>query len=116
MADDDENKVDESEEDIKEEEEDTEELKIREGEKDMDVYEEPGREQAVDEDVISPREEAFMEGEEKETQEGVCEECGNVLADESSEVKEEKIGEQIHFFCSDECAEKFRRKHKKEAE
>jgi YHS domain-containing protein len=110
----DEEKVDKAEEDIPEEEEDTEELKIREGEKDMDVYEEPGREQAAEEDGISPREEAFLEGEEKKTEEGVCEECSKVLSDDSAEVVEEKVGEQIHFFCSDKCAEKFRAKPKKE--
>jgi ssDNA-binding Zn-finger/Zn-ribbon topoisomerase 1 len=108
----DEDKVDESEEDIPEEEEEKEELKIREGEKDMDVYEEPGREEAVDEDEISPREEAFMEGEDVDTEEGVCEQCGRVLSDSPDEVKEEKVGESIHFFCSDRCALKYRRSHK----
>jgi len=115
MAKNNEDKVDKAEEDIPEEEEDTEELKVRKGEKDMDVYEEPGREEAVEEDEISAREEAFMEGEEQDVEEGVCEECGNVLSDISEEVKEEKIGEQIHFFCSDRCAEKYRYKHRKEA-
>jgi len=114
MAKDEEEKHEKAEEDIKEEEEDTEELKVREGEKDMDVYEEPGREEAVEEDEISAREEAFMEGEEQDVQEGVCEECGKVLSDMPEEVKEEKIGEEIHFFCSDKCAEKYRYKHRKE--
>ncbi|MBW2994774.1 hypothetical protein KY312_00330 [Candidatus Woesearchaeota archaeon] len=109
-----EDEVDKAEEDIPEEEEDTEALKIREGEKDMDVYEEPGREEAVEEDGISAREEAFLEGQDKGAQEGVCEECGKVLSDEPEEVIEEKKDEQIHFFCSDSCADKFRKKHREE--
>jgi uncharacterized protein with PIN domain len=109
----DENEYDKAEEDIPEEEEDTEEQKIREGEKDVDLYEEPGRDEAMEEDIISPREEAFMEGEDTETEEGVCEQCGNVLSDDPNEVVEEKVGELIHFFCSDKCAEKYREKHKK---
>ena len=116
MAKDVEDEFDDSEENIPEEDEDSEEFSIREGEKDMDVYEEPGREEAMEEDEISPREEGFLEGEDKDTEEGVCEECGNVLSDDPDEVKEEKIGEEIHFFCSDICAEKYRKKHKKEEE
>ena len=72
------------------------------------------KEEAVEEDGISAREEAFLEGQDKDTQEGVCEECGKVLSDEPEEVIEEKKDEQIHFFCSDSCAEKFRKKHKEE--
>ncbi|MBW3012132.1 hypothetical protein KY311_03025 [Candidatus Woesearchaeota archaeon] len=104
----------EEEESIEEGSLDEQEHEIREGDEDADPYQEAGREELAEEDEISPREEAFMEGEEKDVEEGVCEECGTPLSDDSDEVVELEVNEKKHFFCSDDCAEKYKSKHRKE--
>ncbi|MEA2036069.1 MAG: hypothetical protein U9O94_01065 [Nanoarchaeota archaeon] len=70
-----------------------------------DVYSEEGREEAVDNDEISPAEEGFMEGAHGDGQGAKCRKCGAVLGDDFIEKRE---GEEIHRFCSDECADKYK--------
>jgi hypothetical protein len=71
---------------------------------DKDIYSEEGREEQVDDDEISPREEGFMEGAHDGGQGAKCRKCGNILMDKFIE---RKVGEEIYRFCSDECADKY---------
>lgn len=98
----------------KEEPLDEEEFEVREGDKDEDVYEEAGREELTEEDEISPREEAFLEGEKFTAEESACDECESPLSDNAREVVELEMNEKKYFFCSEDCANKFKKKHKKE--
>jgi len=72
-----------------------------------DIYSEEGREELVDSDEISPREEGFMEGAEGGGQGAKCRHCGKILL---SDFVEKKIGDDLCRFCSDECTEKYEKK------
>ena len=81
------------------------------GEKEEEVYDEEGREKLVDNDELSPREAAFMEGAEEKGELGVCANCDKPLEqDDKSHIKEKKYGKEIKWFCSDKCVEDFDKK------
>ena len=82
------------------------ETKMHTGEKAVDVYSEEGREELLEEDEISPREEAFSEGATDRGSQGKCAHCGKVLSQDQNEVIEREIDHKPHFFCSNECAAK----------
>ncbi|MBU0461263.1 MAG: DUF2116 family Zn-ribbon domain-containing protein [Nanoarchaeota archaeon] len=83
---------------------------MEEGELDEDVYTEEGRENLLEDDEIEEWEEGFMEGADELGQQGKCASCGGVL-DMDNTVEEELEGE-LRWFCSERCAERFRKKHK----
>lgn len=76
-----------------------------EGNLDEDVYSEEGTEKLLENDEISPKEAAFMEGEENPDS-VVCAYCKKPLGDNKKEIVEVEIDEVIHKFCSEKCAEK----------
>ena len=71
---------------------------------DKDIYSEEGREEQVDSDEISPREEGFMEGAHDDGQGAKCRKCGKILMDNFIE---RKVDDETYRFCSDECADKY---------
>ncbi len=71
---------------------------------DEDIYSEEGREEQLDDDEISPREEGFMEGAHDDGQGAKCRKCGKILMDDFIE---RKVDDEIYRFCSDECADKY---------
>ncbi len=79
---------------------------IRKGEKDEDVYEKEGREELEEDEEISPEEEGFMQGYEEGEKLAECAKCGKILVEDF--VEKEMNGE-IYRFCSDKCAESFRK-------
>jgi len=89
-----------------EESSDEVEAKMHAGEKDADVYSEEGREELLEDDQVSPAEEAFAEGAVDRGRQGKCAHCGKVLSQDQKEVIEREIDHKIEFFCSDECASK----------
>jgi YHS domain-containing protein len=93
--------------------EEVQELDIREGKKDMDLSKEAGREEAMEEDQIDPAEEGFLEGESGIEEDTECEQCKKLLGDEPTEVYEEEIEGELKFFCSNKCADAFKKKKKK---
>lgn len=82
------------------------ETKMHTGEKDADVYSEEGREELLEDDQVSPAEEAFSEGAAGRGSQGTCAHCGKVLSQNQDEVVEREIDHTPHFFCSNECAAK----------
>jgi len=79
------------------------------GEKEEDVYTKEGREKLVEDDEIKPEEEAFMEGEEEKGELAKCANCGKVLSQKKEEVIEREIDDEIFWFCSDKCANEYRK-------
>lgn len=71
---------------------------------DKDIYDEEGREDEVDNDEISPREEGFMEGAHDDGQGAKCRKCGKVLG---QDIVEKEIDGEVCRFCSDGCVEKY---------
>ncbi len=96
----------------KEQEENTEEKSRKDnmGDETADVYSEGGREDAVENDAISPAEEGFTEGAEGQEQKGTrgdCATCGKPLGDREEGVVEREInGEKVQF-CCEECAKNY---------
>ena len=76
-----------------------------------DIYSEEVREEMMDSDAISPSEEGFMEGASDLGQGAKCRNCGKPLGDK---FVEEEINEESCRFCSDECAEEYQEKKKRE--
>ncbi len=83
--------------------------KMRTGKKEEDVYTEEGREELVDDDEIEPWEEGYVEGV-KGNETLLCRQCKKVIQDYPIE---RKLGHNICWFCSDECADKYERKKAK---
>jgi len=85
---------------------DEKEEAIHEGEMDSDTSTEAGREELMENDEISPEEEAFSEGAEDNGELGVCAHCGKPLSQNKEEVVEKEIDGEKVWFCCDECAAK----------
>lgn len=83
-------------------------LKEKEG-----IYTEEGREDLTENDEISPQEEAFMEGAEDRGELQSCSECGKQIGDDKEAVVEREIDGEIKYFCSEEHAENYAKKHEK---
>lgn len=79
---------------------------IQEGKRDADTTTEEGREDLVENDEISPEEEAFSEGAEDQGELGVCAHCREPLSQEQEKVVEREIDGEKVWFCCDECAKK----------
>jgi len=77
--------------------------------KEENIESDEEREKMVEDDEITPSEDAFMEGAEKLGKGGKCANCGKVLHDENP-VEEEFDGEKM-WFCSEKCAEEYSAKH-----
>jgi hypothetical protein len=80
------------------------ELKMRVGDKPVNVYTEEGREELLEEDEIGTWEEGFARGED-EPELAHCAACGKVLSQDESKLVEKEIGHVIRLFCSDKCAQ-----------
>jgi len=89
---------------------DQEKLEMSTGKRTDDVYSEAGLEREQENDEITPNEEGFMEGENKESA-GVCQQCNKVLDNQQEGVVEEEIKGEQKRFCSDGCAETYRNEH-----
>ena len=81
-------------------------LKIRTGQLTADVYTEEGREELGDEAEIKPWEEGFAEGAERGAY-GECENCGVLLGDRG-DIIEKEVDNDLHWFCSERCARKYK--------
>ncbi len=82
------------------------EREIESGDKDEDIYTEEGREVAEDEEVITNEEEGFMEGYEEDERAAKCAKCKKILEEDFIE---EEIGGEEYRFCSEKCAETFKK-------
>ena len=83
-----------------------EEQKMHQGEKEVNVYSEQGREELVEEDGMNTAEEGFSQGAEDGGDLGTCATCDKVLGDRDANIVEKEINNEKVFFCSDECASK----------
>ncbi len=85
---------------------------------DKDIYSEEGREELVESDEISPREEGFMEGAHDDGQGAKCRKCGKILMDNFIERKldDEFISEEEMKKKIKEAKEEDRRKEDKKKE
>lgn len=88
------------------------EKEMEEGKKDEDVYSEEGREKLTEDSEIEPSEEGFMEGAEGRGKKNCCAECGKLLNEEKDKIVEREFEDEIKWFCSDEHAENYAKKHK----
>lgn len=80
------------------------------GEKESDVYSEEGRKELVSGGEIEEWEQGFSEGAEGRGGQANCAHCGKLLG-QRDKVVERKINNELHFFCSESCAEKHGKKH-----
>lgn len=83
------------------------EEEIESGDKEEDIYTEEGREVAEDDDTITNEEEGFMKGYDEGDRAVKCANCKKIL--EEDFIEEEVDGESYHF-CSERCAERFKRR------
>ena len=84
------------------------------GEKEGDVYSEEGRENLENNDEIEPAESGFMEGAEGRGKKGSCAECGALISEDDGNIVEKEINGEVKWFCSEEHAENYSKKHKEE--
>lgn len=77
-------------------------------EPDEEIYSEEGRKKLVEEDEIEPWEEGFMEGADEDGKQAKCRKCGKLLTDD---IVEREIDDELFWFCSEECAEKYGEEH-----
>lgn len=83
---------------------------IEKGNKEEEVYSEEGREVLKEEeDEITAEEEGFMKGYEEGEKAAICQTCKKVLSDEVVEIDYKG---DTYRFCSEECAEKFKKRKK----
>lgn len=73
------------------------------------IYSDDYLEEASEDDEIDELEEGFMKGYDEDNEE-VCSNCGKVLTGYKDTVEIEQ-GKKTYKFCSERCAEKFRKKH-----
>lgn len=78
-----------------------------------EVYDQDSRDQMVEDDEIDPMEEGFMEGYEGRGNLSKCEECSQPL-DEDDDIIERKFKDELIWFCSEDCAEKYMQDLKEE--
>jgi len=90
----------------KKETKDEKKKEIRKGEKQADISDETGRESLLENDEISPQEEAFSEGAEDKGELGVCAYCGKPLSQQKDKIIEREIDGEKVWFCSEEHASK----------
>ena len=76
---------------------------------DKDIYSAKGREDLVEDDAIEPWEEGFMRGAEGLGQDAKCRKCGELFIGPDT-VFETEISGEVMRFCSEECAEKYKKK------
>ncbi|MEW6063336.1 MAG: TRASH domain-containing protein [Nanoarchaeota archaeon] len=81
---------------------------MEEGELEGDIYTIEGAEELEENDEIDELEEGFAEGYD-EFKGGKCVNCEKVITDNPVEFK---VGKEIYRFCSQRCAESFRKKKK----
>ena len=74
--------------------------------RDADVYTDEGLEELEEDDEIAPWEEGFMEGAKGGGQGAKCRRCGKILIDDFIE---RQIGTSIYRFCSEKCAEQYKK-------
>ncbi|MBS3151476.1 hypothetical protein J4443_03805 [Candidatus Woesearchaeota archaeon] len=86
------------------------EKEIETGDRDEDIYTGEGREVAEDEEVITNAEEGFMEGYEGDARAVKCAKCGVMLEEDFIE---EEIDDEEYRFCSERCAETFKKPKKR---
>ena len=89
------------------------EEEMEEGRKEENVYSEEGREKLAEADEIEPFEEGFMEGAEGRGRKNCCAECGKLIEEEDENIVERKFDGEIKWFCSEEHAENYAKKHKR---
>ena len=77
---------------------------IHEGEMDSDTSTEAGREELMENDEISPDEEAFSEGAEDVGKRGDCAQCNKPLSQDNKNVVEKEIDGETVWFCCNACA------------
>ena len=86
-------------------------VKMELGQNDKDLYTEEGRDEELENDEISAEEQAFMEGASDDGGKAKCANCGEQV--DRSQTVEEEIEDVTYWFCSDRCAQKYIKKHKK---
>ncbi len=86
------------------------EKEIETGDREEDIYTEEGRDVAEDEDVITDVEEGFMEGYEEGSRAAKCAKCKIILEEDFIE---EEINGEVYRFCSERCAETFKKPKKR---
>ena len=82
---------------------------MEEGKLEEDITSEEGREKLVEDDEISPREEAFSEGAEQKGELATCAQCGKVLSQSKQGTVEREVDGELFWFCCEDCANKFER-------
>jgi len=87
---------------------------MEEGKKEENVYSEEGREKLAEDDEIDPSEQGFMEGAEERGKKNCCAECGKLLGEDEENIIEREFEGEIKWFCSEEHAENYAKKHEEE--
>ena len=82
-------------------------------EKEGDIYEESSRDELEEDDEVTPEEEGFMEGYEEGSKSSICPNCGKVIVEKEDVVEREVNGEH-YMFCSERCADGYKKKKKRD--
>lgn len=90
------------------------ELEMEEGKKEEEVYSEEGREKLIEGDEIEDWEEGFMEGAEGRGEQASCAYCGKLIGEDKENIFEREFDGEIKWFCSEEHAEKYAERLKKQ--
>ncbi len=90
------------------------EQEMEQGKKEENVYSEEGREKLEEDGEISPTEAGFMEGTEGRGKKNCCAECGKNLGEDDSNIIEREFNGEVKWFCSEEHAENYAKKHPEE--
>ena len=84
-------------------------MKFMSEDEDDSIYNNEALEEAEEADEIDELEEGFMKGYGEDSTEE-CAKCGNLLVNYEDTIEIE-YEDRTYRFCSDNCAEKFRKKH-----
>ena len=88
------------------------ETEMEKGKKEETVYSEEGREKLAEDDEMEPFEQGFMEGAEGRGKKNSCAECGKQISEDDENIVEREIEGEVKWFCSEEHAENYAKKHK----
>ena len=80
---------------------------------DADIYSEGSRDDLVEDDEMTPEEDGFMDGFEKDQKTVCCAECKKLIIDPDDAVEAE-IDNETYLFCSEECSTLFKQRHEGE--
>jgi YHS domain-containing protein len=85
----------------------------QENEDESDIYSEGSRTELVEDDEMTPEEEGFMEGFDRDSKKIVCADCKKIIIDPDDAIEAE-VDNETYLFCCEECYTKFKERNEGE--